>query len=63
MQYLRDKPKLKIADMVELQKLIVEFRRELKACAVNTSWFESFLKKQGVNLRQVETNVRKLNQG
>ncbi|MGM0598689.1 MAG: Ig-like domain-containing protein [Candidatus Rifleibacteriota bacterium] len=63
MQYMRDKPKLKIADMVELQKLIVEFKRELKACAVNTSWFESFLQKQGVNLRQVEMKVKKLNQG
>ena len=63
MQHMASRPKLKIADMVELQKLIVEFRSELKSCAVNTSWFESFLQKQGVKLDQVEMRVRKLNQG
>ncbi|MEW6709648.1 MAG: Ig-like domain-containing protein [Candidatus Riflebacteria bacterium] len=63
MQHMSSKPKLKIADMVELQQLIVEFRTELKSCAVNTQWFESFLSKQGVNLQQVEMKVRKLNKG
>lgn len=63
MQYMQSRPRLKVADMVELQQLIVEFRSELKSCAVNTTWFENFLRKQGVNLQQVEQRVRKLNQG
>lgn len=62
MQHMASKPKLKIADMVELQQLIVEFRTELRSCAVNTTWFESFLQKQGVNLQQIEARVKKLNQ-
>jgi hypothetical protein len=62
MQHMSNRPKLKVADMVELQKLIVEFRTELKSCAVNTTWFETFLARQGVNLQQIEAKVRKLSQ-
>jgi hypothetical protein len=62
MQHNPVRPKLKIADMVELEKLVIEFRSELKSYAVNTSWFENFLKYQGVNLKQIELHVRKLNQ-
>ncbi|GAB4278028.1 MAG: hypothetical protein Kow0029_21080 [Candidatus Rifleibacteriota bacterium] len=61
MQYMASRPKLKIADMVELQQLIVEFRSELKSYAVNTHWFENFLERQGVNLRAVEMKVKKMN--
>jgi hypothetical protein len=63
MQHSPTRPRLKIADMVELQQLIVEFRNELKSYIVNTRWFEAFLQKQGVDLRQIEMKVRKLNKG
>jgi len=62
MQHMSNRPKLKVADMVELQKLIVEFRTELRSCAVNTTWFETFLARQGVNLQQIEARVKKLSQ-
>ncbi|NLM17885.1 MAG: Ig-like domain-containing protein [Candidatus Riflebacteria bacterium] len=60
MEATGDIPKLKVADLVELQKLVVEFKPELKTFGVNTSWFESFLASQGVNLHQIEANVTKL---
>ena len=53
--------KLKVADMVQLEQLICEYRPELKSYGVNTSWFETFLKQQGINLQQVEEKVRSLN--
>jgi hypothetical protein len=52
---------LRVADMVHLQQLIVEFRSELRSYGVNTQWFESFLQQQGVNLKDVENSVRRLN--
>lgn len=62
MQHMPGKmPKLKVADMVQLQQLIIEFRSELKSYNVNTVWFETFLQQQGVNMRQVEAQVQKLN--
>jgi hypothetical protein len=61
MQYMAGKPKLKVADMIQLEQLVIEFRSELKSYGVNTVWFESFLQQQGVNLQQIETRVRKLN--
>lgn len=63
MQHTSNRPKLKIADMVELEQLIIEFRSELRSYAVNAKWFESFLSKQGVNLKQIEMRVQKLNKG
>ncbi len=53
--------KLRVADMIELEQLIIEYRNELKSYGVNTTWFENFLQSQGVNLNQVETKVRQLN--
>ena len=53
--------KLRVADMIELEQLIIEYRNELKSYGVNTAWFENFLQSQGVNLNQVETKVRQLN--
>lgn len=53
--------KLRVADMIELEQLIIEYRNELKSYGVNTAWFENFLQNQGVNLNQVETKVRQLN--
>jgi hypothetical protein len=53
--------KLRVADMIELEQLIIEYRNELKSYGVNTAWFETFLQGQGVNLNQVETKVRQLN--
>ena len=53
--------KLRVADMIELEQLIIEYRSELKSYGVNTQWFENFLQGQGVNLNQVETKVRQLN--
>ncbi len=61
MQHMANKPKLKIADMVELEQLIIEFRSELKTYGVNTGWFETFLGQQGVNLQQIQQRVNKLN--
>ncbi|NLF96764.1 MAG: Ig-like domain-containing protein [Candidatus Riflebacteria bacterium] len=61
MQHAPSKPRLRIADMVELEKLVIEFRSELKSYNVNTIWFESFLQQQGVNLQQIEAKVNKLN--
>jgi hypothetical protein len=52
---------LRVADMVHLQQLIIEFRSELRSYGVNTQWFESFLQQQGVNLKDVENSVRRLN--
>ncbi|MDD3000120.1 MAG: Ig-like domain-containing protein [Candidatus Riflebacteria bacterium] len=56
----QQKTNLRVADMIHLQQLIVEFRSELRSYGVNTQWFESFLEQQGVNLQQVEAKVRKL---
>ena len=53
--------KLRVADMIELEQLIIEYRSELKSYGVNTLWFENFLQGQGVNLNQVETKVRQMN--
>ena len=53
--------KLRVADMIELEQLVIEFRNELKSYGVNPGWFENFLQNQGVNLNQVETKVRQLN--
>ena len=53
--------KLRVADMIELEQLIIEYRNELKSYGVNTTWFENFLQNQGVNINQVETKVRQLN--
>ena len=53
--------KLRVADMIELEQLIVEYRSELKSYGVNTVWFENFLQQQGVNLGQIEAKVRQLN--
>ena len=53
--------KLRVADMIELEQLVVEYRSELKSYGVNTAWFENFLLSQGVNLNQVEAKVRQLN--
>ena len=53
--------KLRVADMIELEQLVVEYRSELKSYGVNTAWFENFLVSQGVNLNQVEAKVRQLN--
>ncbi|MBP5468980.1 MAG: hypothetical protein J6Z11_07010, partial [Candidatus Riflebacteria bacterium] len=53
--------KLRVADMIELEQLIIEYRNELKSYGVNTAWFENFLQSQGVNLNQVETKVKQLN--
>ncbi len=53
--------KLRVADMIELEQLIIEYRNELRSYGVNTVWFENFLQGQGVNLNQVETKVRQLN--
>ncbi|PKL47919.1 MAG: hypothetical protein CVV42_11540 [Candidatus Riflebacteria bacterium HGW-Riflebacteria-2] len=61
MQHAPSKPRLRIADMVELEQLVIEFRSELKSYNVNTIWFESFLQQQGVNLQQIEAKVNKLN--
>jgi len=61
MQHAPSKPRLRIADMVELEQLVIEFRSELKSYNVNTIWFETFLQQQGVNLQQVEAKVNKLN--
>jgi len=61
MQHSPSRPRLRIADMVELEKLVIEFRSELKSYNVNTIWFESFLQQQGVNLQQIEARVNKLN--
>lgn len=62
MQHALSAPKLKVADLVELQKLIIEFRSELRSYGVNPAWFESFLQQQGVNLQNLDLHVRKLNQ-
>ncbi|NCB37507.1 MAG: hypothetical protein EOM80_01950 [Erysipelotrichia bacterium] len=61
MQHMSSRPRLKVADMVQLEQLVIEFRNELKSYGVNTAWFESFLQQQGVNLQQVELKVKKLN--
>jgi hypothetical protein len=61
MQHAPSKPRLRVADMVELQQLVIEFKSELKSYNVNTTWFEAFLQQQGVNLQQVESKVSKLN--
>lgn len=61
MQHAPSKPRLRVADMVQLEQLVIEFRSELKSYNVNTVWFESFLQQQGVNLQQVEAKVNKLN--
>ena len=61
MQYMSNKPRLKVNDMIQLQQLVIEFRSELKSYGVNTAWFEAFLQQQGVNLQQVEARVKKLN--
>ena len=53
--------KLRVADMIELEQLVVEYRSELKSYGVNTTWFENFLVSQGVNINQVEAKVRQLN--
>lgn len=61
MQYMSNKPRLRVNDMIQLEQLVIEFRSELKSYGVNTTWFEGFLQQQGVNLQQVEARVRKLN--
>ena len=61
MQHAPNKPRLRVADMVQLEQLVIEFRNELKSYNVNTIWFETFLQQQGVNLQQIETRVNKLN--
>ncbi len=53
--------KLRVADMIELEQLVIEFRSELKSYGVNPGWFENFLQSQGVNLNQVEAKVQQLN--
>lgn len=60
MQHMAGRPKLKVADMIQLEQLIIEFRSELKSYAVNTTWFENFLQQQGVNLQQLEAKVQKM---
>ncbi len=60
MQNSPARPELKIADLVQLESLIIEFRSELKSYGINPSWFEGFLKAQGVNLQQLELKVRKM---
>lgn len=60
MQHMAGKPKLRVADMIQLEQLIIEFRQELKSYSVNTIWFETFLQQQGVNLQQLEAKVRKM---
>ena len=55
------KAKLRVADLVQLEELVMEFRKELRAYSVNTGWFERFLSNQGVDLRKLRRHVMKMN--
>jgi hypothetical protein len=55
------KLRLKVADMVELYQLVVEFRTELRSFGVDTQWFEAFMARQGVRAPDVEARVAALN--
>jgi len=61
-QNVPQKPKLKVADLVELEYLVIEFRTELKSYAIDTTWFERFLEVQGVKISEIERRVGILNQ-
>ena len=56
------KPRLRVADLAELEHLVVEFRSELKSVGANSRWFESFLDAQGVRIPEIEARVDALNQ-
>ncbi len=55
------KLRLKVADMVELFQLVIEFRTELRSFGVDTQWFEAFMARQGVRTPDVEARVTALN--
>lgn len=63
MQRMSDGPKLRIADLIELQYLVIEFRSELKSFGVNTGWFESFLMRQGIRIEDLEREVSRKHAG
>ncbi|HNV69553.1 MAG TPA: Ig-like domain-containing protein, partial [Candidatus Ozemobacteraceae bacterium] len=54
---------LRVADLVELEHLVIEFRPELKSLRTNPAWFEQFLQNQGVNLAEVQARVAQRNRG
>jgi len=54
-------PRLKVADLVELQQLVVEYRGELRSYRADTTWFEKFMERQGIRLQDVERRVAALN--
>jgi len=55
------KPKLRVSDLVKLEELVIEFRKELRSYGVNSTWFERFLRNQGVDLNDVRNHVIRLN--
>jgi hypothetical protein len=57
------KPKLRLADLVHLENLVVEFRPELRSLRTDTGWFESFLQEQGVNISEIENKVQSMTRG
>lgn len=63
MQHSHDRPSLNTRDLIELEKLIIEYRTELRSYGVNTSWFENFLMRQGIDIREIEQLVQKKNAG
>ncbi len=56
------RPRLKLADLVELEYLVVEYRSELKSFGYDTSGFEKFLERQGVRMEEIRRRVISLNQ-
>ncbi len=54
---------LRVADLVELEHLVIEFRPELKSLRTNPAWFEQFLQNQGVNLAEIQARVAGRNRG
>lgn len=62
MQSSPERPQLKIADLVELQKLVIEFQPELKSYGINSAWFEVFLQRQGIKIEEIRRRVQALNQ-
>lgn len=53
--------KLKLSDLTELYKLVYEFKRELKAFAIETNWFENFMIRNGITPDYIEASVKELN--
>ncbi|MBF0543117.1 MAG: Ig-like domain-containing protein [Candidatus Riflebacteria bacterium] len=49
--------KLKSRDLADIEKLIIEFRSELRSTGIDTQWFERFIEKQGIQVSEIESSM------